>query len=243
MPNRIKDFSTATTTIAGDDYFVLDGVTNGTRKLLGSNFRSALGLGTADTPTFAALALNGTLTFGAGASAAGTASTDANYGLVLRGKTAAVADVTLTRDDGTIVLRNDVGTNNLVAMGAISASGRLVSTGATSGIGYATGAGGTVTQATSKSTGVTLNKATGQITMNAAALAASTTVTFVLTNSAIAAGDLLVVNHISGGTAGSYTFNARSAAGSASIDVRNVSLGSLSEAIVISFAVYKGVTA
>lgn len=105
--------------------------------------------------------------------------------------------------------------------------------------GYITGEGGTVTQATSKATAVTLNKKCGQITMNAAALAAATTVTFVLTNSTIAATDLLVLNHVSGGTAGSYLLNAQAAAGSVSINVRNVTAASLSEAIVIGFAVIK----
>lgn len=109
--------------------------------------------------------------------------------------------------------------------------------------GYITGEGGVVTQATSKSTGVTLNKKCGQITLNGAALAASTTVSFVLTNSTIAANDLLVLNHVSTGTFGSYTLNARAAAGSATIDVRNISAGSLSEAIVIGFAVIKGAIA
>ena len=109
-------------------------------------------------------------------------------------------------------------------------------------MGYATGAGGVVTQATSKSTGVTLNTITGQITMNAAALAASTTVAFTLTDSAIATTDLVVLNHVSGGTAGSYTFTSTPAAGSSVISVRNVSLGSLSEAIVIQFTVVKAVT-
>lgn len=127
--------------------------------------------------------------------------------------------------------------------GILTASGAILSAGATGGVGYATGAGGTVTQATSKSTGVTLNKACGEITMNAAALAASTTVSFVLTDSAIAAGDTLNINHVTTGTFGSYTFNARCGAGSATIDVRNVSLGSLSEAIVIRFELIKGVTA
>lgn len=126
--------------------------------------------------------------------------------------------------------------------GAILATTFIRSSGATSGIGYATGAGGTVTQATDKSTGVTLNKVSGQITMSAAALAADTTVTFTLTNSSIAAGDVLVLNHISGGTAGSYLLNAQSAAGSAAINVRNVSTGSLGEAIVIAFALIKAVT-
>lgn len=109
--------------------------------------------------------------------------------------------------------------------------------------GYATGSGGTVTQGSSKSTTVVLSKSTGQITMDGAALAASTTVSFTLTNTVIEAGDILILNHISGGTAGSYLLNAQSAAGSASINVRNISLGSLSEAIVIAFAVIKAVTA
>jgi len=108
--------------------------------------------------------------------------------------------------------------------------------------GYAAGSGGTVTQATSKATGVTLNKSTGQITLDGAALSASTTVSFTLTNTVIEAGDILIMNHISAGTAGSYLLNAQSAAGSASINVRNISLGSLSEAIVIAFAVIKAVT-
>lgn len=111
-----------------------------------------------------------------------------------------------------------------------------------SGIGYTPGAGGTVTQQTSKSTGVTLNKATGQITMNNAALLAATIVSFTLTNSAIEAADLLLLNHISGGTAGAYTLNAQCALGSASINVRNASASNLSEAIVIAYAVIKGRT-
>ena len=111
------------------------------------------------------------------------------------------------------------------------------------GIGYVTGNGGTVTQATSKSTGVTLNKPSGQITMNNAALASDTTVSFTLTNVCCQPGDLLVLNHVSGGTAGAYTLNGQCAStGSATINVRNITAGSLGEAIVIAFAVIKGAT-
>jgi hypothetical protein len=109
--------------------------------------------------------------------------------------------------------------------------------------GYITGEGGTVTQATSKATAVTLSKKCGQITMNAASLAANTTVSFTLTNTTIVATDLLVLNHDAGGTAGSYLLNAQCGAGSASINVRNVTAGALAEAIVIGFAVIKAVTA
>ena len=107
--------------------------------------------------------------------------------------------------------------------------------------GYVAGEGGTVTQATSKSTGVTLSKKCGQITMNAAALAADTTVSFTLTNTEVVATDIIILNHVSGGTAGSYLLNAQAGSGSASINVRNITGGSLSEAIVIGFAIIKAV--
>jgi hypothetical protein len=125
---------------------------------------------------------------------------------------------------------------------SLSTTGNQVIT-STGKHGYATGSGGVVTQLTDKTTAVTLSKSTGQITLASAALAASTTVSFTLTNTVIEAGDILIMNHISGGTAGSYLLNAQSAAGSASINVRNISLGSLSEAIVIAFAVIKAVSA
>lgn len=109
--------------------------------------------------------------------------------------------------------------------------------------GYITGEGGTVTQATSKSTAVTLSKKCGTVTMNNAALAADAIVSFTLTNTTIAATDVVVLNHASGGTAGKYALNAQAAAGSASINVTNISAGALSEAIVIRFAVIKAVAA
>jgi hypothetical protein len=127
------------------------------------------------------------------------------------------------------------------ATGAATFGGALLSTSA-AGVGYATGAGGTATQATSKSTSVTLNAAVGQITMNAASLAAGAIVSFALNDSSIAANDLLALNHVSGGTAGAYALNAQCAAGSATINVRNATSGVLAEAIVVAFAVVKGAT-
>jgi len=109
--------------------------------------------------------------------------------------------------------------------------------------GYATGSGGAVVQATSKATGVALNTPNGQITMVNSALAGTTIVSFTLTNSTIEAGDIIVFNHISGGTLGAYAFNASTAAGSASINVSNLTTGSLSDAIVLRFAVIKVVSA
>jgi len=107
-------------------------------------------------------------------------------------------------------------------------------------LGYSTDAQGAVTQLTSKSTGVTLDKSCGQITMNNAALAGTTNVTFTLTNSLIGVKDVLVLN-VYGGTAGSYNvWVSGLATGSATITVRNITGGSLSEAIVINYAIIHG---
>jgi hypothetical protein len=101
--------------------------------------------------------------------------------------------------------------------------------------------GGTVTQATNKSTGVTLNTESGQITMNNAALSDAAEVSFTVTNSKVAATDVVVACHGSAGTAGAYIVSANGiAAGSFKITVSNVSGGSLSEAIVINYVALKG---
>jgi hypothetical protein len=105
-------------------------------------------------------------------------------------------------------------------------------------LGYTANAQGAVTQATSKSTAVTLNKSAGVITMNNASLATATNATFTLNNNLISANDTVILT-IAGGqaTPGSYNVFANSlAAGSVSITLRNISGGSLSEAIVINFA-------
>lgn len=109
-------------------------------------------------------------------------------------------------------------------------------------LGYTSDAQGTVTQATSKSTGVTLNKSAGQITTNNAALASVTNVTFTLTNSFISANDVLILNVGSGATAGAYNcWVSGLSAGAATITLRNISGGSLSEAVVINFALIHNV--
>jgi predicted ThiF/HesA family dinucleotide-utilizing enzyme len=110
---------------------------------------------------------------------------------------------------------------------------------ATEEIGYAAAAQGSVTQLTSKATGVTLNTSAGQITMNNAALAATTNVSFTLTNSLLSAKDVIIFN-VSGGNAtpGTYNvFTSTLAAGSATIVLRNISGGSLSEAVVLNFVI------
>jgi hypothetical protein len=114
----------------------------------------------------------------------------------------------------------------------------------TGSLGFATGSAGTVTQATNKSTGVTLNKPSGQITMNAASLAANTAVSFTLTNSTIAANDTPYPVIKSGATAGAYLLQVDAvAAGSCRISLRNMTGGALAEAVVLQFNLIKGAIA
>jgi len=113
---------------------------------------------------------------------------------------------------------------------------------ATAEIGYSTAAQGTVTQITSKSTGVTLNKSSGQITMNNAALLNGAIVSFTLTNSLLSAKDVIIVN-VAGGLAtnGTYTsFVSNVGTGTAVISLYNISAGSLSEAVVLNYAIIHG---
>jgi len=113
----------------------------------------------------------------------------------------------------------------------------------TTGLGFYTGAGGTITQATSKATAFTLSKMCGQITTAADVLNAATIVSATWTNSLIAATDVVIINHKSGGTLGAYTINVACLAGTATLSIRNNTAGNLSEALVLNFVVIKGVTA
>lgn len=112
--------------------------------------------------------------------------------------------------------------------------------------GYTTGAGSTVTQATNRTTGVTINALCGQITTHNASLAAEATAVFTVTNSQVAAGDVVAISMASGdnGT-GTIVFVSAVAAGSFDISVHNgnVAAGTAETgAIVINFAVIKAVT-
>jgi hypothetical protein len=109
-------------------------------------------------------------------------------------------------------------------------------------LGYSAAAQGTVTQATSKSTAVTLNKSSGRVTMNAASLGSNTSISFTVNNSLVSASDTIILN-ISGGTATAATYNAwvdTLTTGSFTVTIRNISGGSLSEAVILNFAIIHG---
>lgn len=114
--------------------------------------------------------------------------------------------------------------------------------------GYAAskGSGGTVTQATNRTTGVTLNALTGQITTNNASLAAEAAAIFTVTNSQVAATDVVVVS-VQSGTNGGNTEVTVNAVAAGSFDLKvannNAAAGTAETgAIVINFAVIKGAT-
>lgn len=135
--------------------------------------------------------------------------------------------------------------------GAATAAGFIKSASDSGGIGYTNGAGGAVTQLTSRTTGVTLNKICGTITLVAGTIAGHEADEFVLTNSAIAATDVVVVNIKSGlaaGTAKYYRVGVTAvAAGSCTISVGNLDNGTVpaagTDTPVLSFAVIKAVAA
>jgi hypothetical protein len=120
---------------------------------------------------------------------------------------------------------------------SLTASGTIVSTG-TAGVGYAVGAGGAVTQITSRTTGVTLNKTSGAITLVSAA-GSATAATFTVTNSTVAATDVIILNQKSGTDLYDLMVTAV-AAGSFNITFRTTG-GTTTETPVFNFAVIKAV--
>jgi hypothetical protein len=122
---------------------------------------------------------------------------------------------------------------------SLTATGVVASTG-TAGVGYVTGAGGAVTQATSRTTGVTLDKTTGAITLFSAA-GSATAATFTVTNSTVAATDVVILNQKSGTDLYDLMVTAV-AAGSFNISFRTTG-GTTTEQPVFNFAVIKGVAA
>lgn len=126
--------------------------------------------------------------------------------------------------------------------GAVTTTSSVRSTSPTAGLGFGTGAGGSVVQSTSKVTAFTLSKVCGQITFAGDQLDAGEVNSATWTNTAIAATDVVMFNHLSGGTIGAYWVNAQCGAGSATINIKNVTAGNLTEAPVFSFVVIKGVT-
>jgi len=106
--------------------------------------------------------------------------------------------------------------------------------------GYALG-GGSVTQSTDKTTAVALNKSSGVITTLSSALSSGAIARFPLSNSFLLSTDILLVQRKSGGTGSAYRIWTDYCIDyEAGICIQNITTGSLSEAVVISFAIING---
>lgn len=178
----------------------------------------------------------------------GTGIDGLGSGMAIFLATPSSANLAVTVADGTgtgaLVFANTptlVTPNIGAATGAsLAATGLIKSSSATAGIGYATGAGSTVTQGTSRTTGVTINAVSGAITLFSAAGSATAT-SFTVTNSAVAATDVIILNQKSGTDKYDLLVTAVGA-GSFEITFRTTS-GTTTEQPVINFAVIKAVAA
>jgi hypothetical protein len=124
---------------------------------------------------------------------------------------------------------------------SLAATGAVTSSSPTAGLGYATGAGSTATQLTSRTTGVTLSRPCGSITLLGATTTAGQTTAFTVTNTCVAATDVVVVSQQTG--SGVYFCSAKSAAGSFVVSVYTPAAVATSEAPVLNFVVIKAVAA
>jgi hypothetical protein len=123
---------------------------------------------------------------------------------------------------------------------SLTTTGLIKSSSSSAGIGYATGAGSAVTQGTSRTTGVTINAIAGAITLVSAAGSTSYQ-SFTVTNSSVAATDVIIVNQKSG-TDLYEVFVTAVAAGSFKITFATTS-GTTTEQPVFNFAIIKSVAA
>jgi len=226
---------TGNQTMAGTLTLPSNGLTVGTSQLVASG--GFLGVGTA-TPKAALHTYNagnvgapdatGTGVTGVSARIQGS-SVNMDFGVYASGITWIQSRLNTDNANTFQMILNPVGGQVLVGPGG---------TGYASGI----GAGGSVTQATSKATAVTLNKICGTILTNNAALAAGATVSFQVNNSLVGVYDLVNVQVLADVVTGvNYRVECvHSTVGSFTIRITNISAGSLSDVIILKFAVLKG---
>lgn len=213
--------------------------TDATQTLINKDLTS----GTNTFPTFnqnttgTAAGLSATLAVNKGGTGATTLT-----GILKGNGTSAVTAV--TAPSGAIVGDTDTQTlsNKTIATGTFTGG---VKNSDAHQIGYALGAGGSVTQATSKSTAVTVNTPTGLINLNSAALGAGASVTFTVNNSVVGISDVIVVGVRQASFFPNYRVEAGGIVNATSFQIRvtNISAGSLSDAVGVSFAIIAGTTA
>ena len=136
----------------------------------------------------------------------------------------------------------DTMTGPLIVNSTIASNSTILANGSASKIGYTGDASGSTIQFGSvKTQSVNLNKPTGSIFLNNGSIPANASIAFILNNSVIQEGDLILVNHISGGTPGAYNMLARLGSNpfEAEIVIRNITAAALAENIVINFFILR----
>ena len=241
-----------TTTTNADMYF---GITSSSVGYVGTGGSDPLAFYTAGTVR-ARIDSSGSLLVGTSSLTTGVSGTETT--LIVKGNSAGKsASLVLQNNTGTGIGYLGVGeTTGITYLSAksnhplvfqtndterarIDSSGNFLVTSA-GGLGYGTGSGGAVTQATSRTTGVTLNKTNGAITLVSAA-GLSTFQSFTVTNSTVAATDVVSVVQKSG-TDLYQIFVTAVAAVSFRITFATTG-GITTEQPVFNFAVLKAVTA
>jgi hypothetical protein len=173
-----------------------------------------------------------------------TRANDTNVTLTLSGSpnTALLASTTITAGWSGILSTARGGTGPWPTAGAVlvgqGTSSAPAWSSTTTAFGYVAGAGGAVTQTGSRTASVTVNKPTGAITLFSAA-GSPTPATFTVTNSTVAATDVVILS-VKSGAANNYSFNVSAvAAGSFNITFW-AQTGTAADAPVVNFVVLKG---
>lgn len=139
-----------------------------------------------------------------------------------------------------VVPFTNAGTNN--PAGFLYSKNGFLGTSPVLGLGYGAGAGGTVSQgsASGKATAVTINKICGRITTDNALLAAGAEVGFVVSNTSVKSEDIVYA------VVGNGNYQVRitdTANNSFTVRLKNLTGGSLSDSVAISFLVFKSAIA
>ena len=124
-----------------------------------------------------------------------------------------------------------------------SYDGTLGNVVSTSDIGWSTGLGVSVVQGTNKANTVVADGPCGNVVMDSAALSNGANVGFRLQNGFIGPSSILILNIANGATQGAYQVQVEAVeTGNANIRLYNVYGASLSESVVLNFAVLTTVT-
>jgi filamentous hemagglutinin len=158
--------------------------------------------------------------------------------IAITGNISDTSALTITSGSGGNITLSPAGI--VVATANIFGTGGVFSNSITAGVGYALGAGASIVQSGNRAAGVIINSMCGAITLVSAA-GNTVPTTFTMTNTTIAQADTIILNQRSGTNLYNLLVS-NVQAGSANITVFTTG-GTVTEAPVINFAVFKAVQA